>query len=155
MFVRRKSIDENQGILSSFMKGDKLVGDIISTGKNTGATRQSTNTSAKKRVRPLSPQDNSLTESNKRAHLDQSMENNTPSNDQQSNHNQQTTVDLNPQLTELKRQIFAGLDSMLAPLKKEIKELKDDQKEILDGDKCINENKIAKKFIQNEEKKGN
>ena len=41
---------------------------------------------------------------------------------------------------------------MLAPLRSEIKELKDNQKEILNGDKLINENKISKKFVQNEEK---
>ena len=41
---------------------------------------------------------------------------------------------------------------MLAPLRQEIKELKEDQKEILDGDKLINENKIAQKFVRNEEK---
>ena len=41
---------------------------------------------------------------------------------------------------------------MLAPLRMEIKKLKDNQKEILDGDRLINENKIAKKFVRNEEK---
>ena len=32
MFARRKSLDENQGILSSLVKGNKLVGEIKSTG---------------------------------------------------------------------------------------------------------------------------
>ena len=41
---------------------------------------------------------------------------------------------------------------MLAPLRQEIQELKEDQKEILEGDKLINENKIAKKFVRSEEK---
>ena len=48
--------------------------------------------------------------------------------------------------------MLAGFRSILAPLKREIKELKDDQKKMLDGEKLINETKIAKKFVQNEEK---
>ena len=150
MFARRKSLDENQGTLSSFVKGNKLVGEIKSTGKNIGTPKSMTPNSAKKRGRPLSPQDNSSIEQNKRLHLEQSMDNNSQPNQQQMNNS--SSVPLNPELTELKRQMFAGFESMLAPLKREIKELKDDQKKMLDGEKLINETKIAKKFVQNEEK---
>ena len=150
MFARRKSLDENQGTLSSFVKGNKLVGEIKSTGKNIGTPKSTTPNSTKKRVRPLSPQDNSLIEQNKRMHLEQSMDNNSQPNQQQMNNS--SSVPLNPELAELKRQMFAGFELMLAPLKKEIKELKDDQKKKLDGEKLINETKIAKKFVQNEEK---
>ena len=66
------------------------------------------------------------------------MDNNSQPSQQQIDNS--SSVPLNPELTELKRQIFAGFESMLAPLRKEIKELKDDQKEILDGEKLINEN---------------
>ena len=72
MFARRKSIDENQGILSSFVKGNKLVGEIKPSGKNLSTPKSAT----PKRVRPLSPQDNTLVEQNKRMHLDPKMENN-------------------------------------------------------------------------------
>ena len=68
MFARRKSLDENQGTLSSFVKGNKLVGEIKSTGKNIGTPKSRTPNSTKKRVRPLSPQDNSSIEQNKRMH---------------------------------------------------------------------------------------
>ena len=148
MFARRKSLDENQGILSSFVKGNRLVGEIKSSGKNTSSPKSP----AQKRVRPLSPQDNTLVEQNKRMHLDPKMENNNQSSQQQLVNNAPVSVPLNPELTELKRQIFAGFESMLAPLRQEIKELKEDQKEILDGDKLINEDKIAKKFVRSEEK---
>ena len=150
MFARRKSLDENQGTLSSFVKGNKLVGEIKSTGKNIGTPKSTTPNSTKKRVRPLSPQDNSSIEQNKRMHVEQSMDNNSQPNQQQMNNS--SSVPLNPELAELKRQMFAGFELMLAPLKKEIKELKDDQKKMLDGEKLINETKIAKKFAQNEEK---
>ena len=150
MFARRKSLDEKQGTLSSLVKGNKLVGEIKSTGKNIGTPKSTTPNSTKKRVRPLSPQDNSSIEQNKRMHLEQSMDNNSQSNQQQMNNS--SSVPLNPELAELKRQMFAGFKLMLAPLKKEIKELKEDQKKMLDGEKLINETKIAKKFVQNEEK---
>ena len=150
MFARRKTLDENQGILSSFVKGNKLVAEIKPTGKNISTPKSTTPNSVKKRGRPLSPRDNSSIEQNKRLHLEQRMDNNSKPSQQQIDNS--SSVPLNPELTELKRQIFAGFESMLAPLRKEIKELKDDQKEILDGKKLINENKIAKKFVQNEEK---
>ena len=102
MFARRKSLDENQGILSSFVKGNKLVGEIKSTGKNTGTPKSTTPNSFKKRVRPLSPQDNSLGEQNKRMHLDLKMDNNNQPNVQQSDNNAPVPVPLNPELTELK-----------------------------------------------------
>ena len=153
MFARRKSLDENQGILSSFVKGNKLVGEIKPSGKCTGTSKASTPNSFKKRGRPLSPQDNTIIEQNKRLHMDKNMDNNNQTGLQQVDNNPSpSTVPLNSELTELKRQIFAGFESMLAPLRKEIKELKDDQKEILDGDRLINENKITKKFAQNDEK---
>ena len=153
MFARRKILDENQAILSSFVKGNKLVGEIKPTGKNIGTPKSTTPNSAKKRGRPLSPRDNSSIERNKRLHLEQRMDNNRQPSQQQIDNS--SSVPLNPEQTELKRQIFAGFESMLTPLRKEIKELKDDQKEILDGKKLINENKIAKKFVQNEEKQRN
>ena len=155
MFTRRKSVDENQGILSSFVKGNKLVGEIKPTGKSTGISspKALTPTSAKKRNRPISPQDNTSIKQNKRVHLDSRMDNNTQPKPQASdNQTPPSTVELNPELTELKRQIFAGFESLLAPLKQEIKELKDDQKEILDGDRLLNESKITRKLEQNEEK---
>ena len=43
--------------------------------------------------------------------------------------NNEGQVPLNPELTELRRQIFAGFETLLAPIKQEIKELKDDQKD--------------------------
>ena len=59
---------------------------------------------------------------------------------------------LNPELTELKRQIFAGFETLLVPLRQEIKELKDDQKILFESDKFTSETKIERKFVQAEEK---
>ena len=66
--------------------------------------------------------------------------------------NNEGHVPLNPELTELKRQIFAGFETLLAPIKQEIKELKDNQKILFECDKSINKNRIEKKFVQNEER---
>ena len=90
----------------------------------------------------------------KRAHMDNSTEENKKNNDtgQGVNNKGQVPVPLNPELTELKRQIFAGFETLLAPIKQEIKELKDDQKILFECDKSINKSKIEKKFVQNEER---
>ena len=117
MFGRRKSLDENQTVLSNFVKGEKIIKKI--TGKSPcsnpsqkhPSTPGSLNASpSRKRIRPLSPNNNSDIESNKRAHLDKEMENNTTEDHDTS------TVPLNPELTELKRQIFAGFETLLAPI---------------------------------------
>ena len=153
MFGRRKSLDENQTVLSNFVKGEKIIKKI--TGKSPcsnpsqkhPSTPGSLNASpSRKRIRPLSPNNNSDIESNKRAHLDKEMENNTTEDHDTS------TVPLNPERTELKRQIFAGFETLLAPIKKEIKELKDDQKTLFEGQTTTCAPKIERKFVQSEER---
>ena len=145
MFTRRKSLDENQTVLANFVKNDKLVCDIkVSNSQSTPRARTTPNTT-KKRVRPLSPKDNTSQTQCKRAHLEQSME---PKRD--SEHS--STIALNPELTELKRQIFVGIESLIEPLKQEIKELKDDQKTLFECDQISNTNKIERKLINNNEK---
>ena len=150
---RRKSLDENQTVLSNFVKGEKIIKKI--TGKSPCSNPSQTHTStpgslnaspSRKRIRPLSPNNNSDIESNKRAHLDKEMENNTTEDHDTS------TVLLNPELTELKRQIFAGFETLLAPIKKEIKELKDDQKTLFEGQTATCAPKIERKFVQSEER---
>ena len=84
------------------------------------------------------------------------MDNNTESNKNNTtegtSENNAEQVPLNPELTELKRQIFASFETLLAPIKQEIKELKDGQKVLFECDKSINNNKIEKRFVQNEER---
>ena len=143
MFTRRKSLDDNQTVLANFVKNDKLVGEITGSTSNTPRTKSS------KRSRPLSPQDNTKPDQRKRAHIEHNME--------PVEHNNKVTtpepkVVLNPELTELKKQIFAGFETLLVPLRQEIKELKDDQKILFECDKFTSENKIEKKFVQAEEK---
>ena len=86
--------------------------------------------------------------------MDNSTEENKNNSDtgQGVNNKEQVPVSLNPELTELKRQIFAGFETLLAPIKQEIKGLKDDQKILFECDKSINKSKIEKKFVQNEER---
>ena len=151
MFTRRKSIDENQSVLANFVKNDKLVGEITGNSSNTPRTKSSA--PVKKRSRPLSPQDSTKSDQNKRAHIEHTME---PS--EQNNNASTPKVDnsaniiLNPELTELKKQIFAGFETLLVPLRQEIRELKDDQKILFDSDKFTTETKIERKFVQTEEK---
>ena len=148
MFTRRKSLDDNQTILANFVKNDKLVSDIkVSSSQSTPRVKNTPSTT-KKRVRPLSPRDNSLTAQCKRVHIEQNME---PKSDSEQSATS-STIALNPELTELKRQIFAGFESMIEPLKQEIKELKDDQKILFECDKFTNSSKIERKLIKNDEK---
>ena len=146
MFTRRKSLDEKQGILSNFVKNDQVIGDIKTPGKTVSTTRSGSTT--KKRNRPLSPTEKAAEEQNKRVHIDHSMAN----NEDRGTGKEMEEVPLNPELTELKKQIFAGISSMLAPIKQEIKELKDDQKILFDSEKFTNETKIERKFVQTDEK---
>ena len=156
MFTRRKSIDENQTVLSGFVsKQDKIDKKRI-TGKTPSTPRASndstpSSSSTKKRIRPVSPPDSTIVQ-NKRIHMD----NNTEVNKNNTTEEQSVTnalhVLLDPELTELKRQIFAGFETLLAPIKQEIKELKDGQKILFDCDKSINNNKIEKKLVQNKER---
>ena len=161
MFTRHKSIDGNQTVLSGFVnkqdKQDKV--DKNSTTSNNSRTPKAHNysttssSSAKKRNRPVSSPDFASAHT-KRAHMDNSTEENKNNSgtSQGVNNEAQAPVPLNPELTELKRQIFAGFETLLAPIKQEIKELKDDQKILFECDKSINKSKIEKKFVQNEER---
>ena len=154
MFTRRKIIDGNQTVLSGFVnKQDKL--DIKkNTGKSPNTPKvqncsTASSSSAKKRA-PSSPE--SALVHTKRAHMDNSTEEHKNNSKTCQGVNSDGQVPLNPELTELKRQIFAGFETLLAPIKQEIKELKDDQKILFECDKSINKSKIEKKFVQNEER---
>ena len=133
MFTRRKSLNENQTVLSGYVskqeKSDKKknTGKTSSTPKAQNENTSSTTSSsiAKKRHRPISPPDSTKAQ-NKRAHMDNTKDNISSTKEQSANNEVQ--IPLNPELTELKRQIFAGFENLLAPIKQEIKELKDDQK---------------------------
>ena len=160
MFTRRKSIDENQTVLSGYVSKQEKTDKKKNTGKNLGtprATNESTSstpssTTTKKRHRPISPPDSIKAQSqSKRVHMDKTIENKNHSTDKQGVNNE-GQIALNPELTELKRQIFAGFEDLLAPIKQEIKELKDDQKILFEGETNINKSRIEKKFVQNEER---
>ena len=163
MFTRRKSIDENQTVLSGYVSKQEKTDKKKNTGKNLGtprATNESTSstpssTTTKKRHRPISPPDSIKAQSqSKRVHMDKTIENKNHSTDKQGVNNK-GLIALNPELTELKRQIFAGFEDLLAPIKQEIKELKDDQKILFEGETNINKSRIEKKFVQNEERQKN
>ena len=77
MFTRRKSLDDNQRILSNFKKNDQIIGELKSTGRKistpkSSATSTPKTNSGKKRERPLSPTDNALTD-HKRIHMEQNI----------------------------------------------------------------------------------
>ena len=153
MFTRHKSLDDNQTVLSGFVNKSKKIDKKRSTGRSPSASKShnisaTSSSSTKKRNRPTSPTDTILSR-NKRAYMEN---NNDTTNSANQGVNNAEQVLLNPELTELKRQIFAGFESLLAPIKQEIKELKDGQKVLFECDKSINNTKIEKKFIQNEER---
>ena len=102
-------------------------------------------------TRPISPPDSTIVQ-NKRTHMDNTTEVNKDNTIDEQSVNNEGQVPLNPELTELKRQIFAGFETLLAPIKQEIKELKDDQKILFECDKSINKSRIEKKLVQNEER---
>ena len=152
----RKSIDGNQTVLSGFVNKQDKLDKKRTTSKNPSTPKvhsysTPSSSSAKKRNRPLSSPDSALVQT-KRTHMDNSTEENKHNSNSGQGVNNEGQVSLNPELTELKRQIFAGFETLLAPIKQEIKELKDDQKILFECDKSINKSKIEKKFIQNEER---
>ena len=156
MFTRRKSIDENQTVLSGFVNKQDKLDKKRTTSKNPSTPKvhsysTPSSSSAKKRNRPPSSPDSALVQT-KRTHMDNSTEENKHNSNSSQGVNNEGQVSLNPELTELKRQIFAGFETLLAPIKQEIKELKDDQKILFECDKSINKSKIEKKFVQNEER---
>ena len=77
--------------------------------------------------------------------MDKTIDNKHHSTDKQGVNNE-GQIALNPELTELKRQIFAGFEDLLAPIKQEIKELKDDQKILFEGETNINKSRIEKEI---------
>ena len=156
MFTRRKSIDENQTVLSGFENKQDKLDKKRTTSKNPSTPKAHnystpSSSSAKKRNRPPSSPDSALVQT-KKTHMDNSTEENKYNSNSGQGVNNEGQVHLNPELTELKRHIFAGFETLLAPIKQEIKELKDDQKILFECDKSINKSKIEKKFVQNEER---
>ena len=149
MFTRRKSLGDNQTILGNFVKNDILVSDIKVSSSQSTPRAKTTPSNTKKRVRPLSPKENSLQTQCKRLHIEQKME---PQSGKEQQSTTSSTIALNPELTELKRQIFAGFETLIEPLKQEIKELKEDQKVLFECDQITNSHKLERKLIKNDEK---
>ena len=104
----------------------------------------SANSSTKKRSRPVLSSPDSSTE--RRPNKRQVMENNTEVNTKNGG---EVPVKLNPELEMLKKQLFAGFESMIEPLKKDIKQLQEDQK----SDKSVlNVETVNRKVQRNEMK---
>ena len=140
--------------MSNFKKNDQIIGETKSTGRKTSTPKSNlkgtpkANSTGKKRERPLSPTDNTLTDQNKRMHMEQ----NIVEAGAVGGNNMPEEVPINPELTELKRQIFAGFACMLDPIKQEIKDIKEDQRILFDSEKFTNETKIERRFVQTNEK---
>ena len=156
MFTRRKSLDDNQTVLSGFVsKNDKTDKKLLS-GRSPGVSRghitsSISSPSIKKRNRPTSPTDNTVVQNN-RAHMENNNKADMANTLETQSVNNVEHVPLNPELTELKWQIFAGFESLLAPIKQEIKELKDGQKVLSECNKGTTNNRIERKLVQNDER---
>ena len=121
-------LEPNQPGITRFVeRGKDHPIQFISVNRSTkqstpGATTPSTESANKKRSRPVLSSPDSSTE--RRPNKRQVMENNTEVNPVLG----EQPVKLNPELEMLKKQLFAGIESMIEPLKKDIKQLQEDQK---------------------------
>ena len=113
-------------------------GKVDTSEKAPGAER-----ATKKRIRPevSSPDSSAERQPNKRKNLNMT--------DNEDNNTQEDQVNLKPELRELKRQLFAGIEQLIEPLKKDIRELKADRNQ--DGTVLCVET-VNRKFRRNEAK---
>ena len=117
---------------------------LSAKGTATPIKSPSVDSLTKKRSHPVLSSPDSSTERrpNKRQVMENSTEVNTKNGAEQ-------PVKLNPELEMLKKQLFAGFQSMIEPLKKDIKQLQEDQK--LDKT-VLNVEMVNRKFQRNEMK---
>ena len=124
---------------SQFISANRTL-KLSAKGTATPIKSPSADSLTKKRSRPVLSSPDSSTE--RRSNKQQVMENNTENGVEQS-------VKLNPELEMLKKQLFAGFESMIEPLKKDIKQLQEDQKS---EKSVLNVETVNRKFQSNEMK---
>ena len=135
-----------QGI-SKFVEKSKAV-SATSTSENTGnKTSTTSSTSNLKRTCQGSHSPSTEKPPNKRQATKQGKQKTMEANNNPDN--KQSGVELNPELRELKRQLFEGFEQMIEPLKRDIEELKTDRD---NRNAALNVETLSRKPKNNDEK---
>ena len=116
------------------------------TGKGTSTT-SSTSKPSQKRTRQSSLSPSTEKPANKKQVMQQghstTMESTNTSN------NKKPTIELNPELCELKRQLFEGFEQLIEPLKRDIEDLKTDRD---NRNAALNVETVSRRFRNNDER---
>ena len=115
------------------------------TGVQTPEANLSTDSAPKKRTRPEASSPNSSTEKQPSKRQAITMED----NDQALNNLKEEHGNLRPELVELKRQLFAGFEQLIEPIKKDIQALKSERKSEASA-LCVET--VNRKFLRSEAK---
>ena len=135
-----------QGI-SKFVEKSKAV-SATSTSENTGnRTSTTSSTSNLKRMHQGSHSPSTEKPPNKRQATRQGKQKTMEANNNPDS--KQSGVDLNPELHELKRQLFEGFEQMIEPLKQDIEDLKTDRD---NRNAALNVETLSRKLKNNDEK---
>ena len=135
-----------QGI-SRFVEKGKAV-SATSTSENTGNKTSTTcSTSNLKRMRQGSHSPSTEKPPNKRQATRQGKQKTMEASN--NSDSKQSGVELNPELHELKRQLFEGFEQMIEPLKRDIKDLKTDRD---NRNAALNVETLSRKLKNNDEK---
>ena len=129
------------------MEKSKAV-SATSTSENTGnKTSTTSSTSNLKRMRQGSHSPSTEKPPNKRKATRQDKQKTMEANNNPDN--KQSGVELNPELCELKRQLFEGFEQMIEPLKRDIEDLKTDRD---NRNAALNVETLSRKLKNNDEK---
>ena len=133
--------------ISKFVGKSKAV-SATSTSENTGnKTSTTSSTSNLKRTHQGSHSPSTEKPPNKRQATRQGKQKTMEANNNPDN--KQSGVELNPELHELRRQLFEGFEQMIEPLKQDIKDLKTDRD---NRNAALNVETLSRKLKNNDEK---
>ena len=137
-----------QGI-SKFVEKSKTA-SATSTSENTGnSTSATSSNSSLERTRQGSHSPSTEKPPNKKQATKQGKHKTMESNNNQDSKPTGVSVELNPELCELKRQLFEGFEQMIKPLKRDIEDLKTDRD---NRNAALNVETLSRKLKNNDEK---
>ena len=149
---RRKnstSTTHTQQGISKFVEKSKIA-SATSTSENTGNSTSATSSNSNlKRMCQGSHSPSTEKPPNKRQATKQGKDKTMESNSNQDSKPTGVGVELNPELRELKRQLFEGFEQMIEPLKRDIKDLKTDRD---NRNAALNVEALSRKLKNNDEK---
>ena len=145
----RMSTTHIQQGISKFVEKSKIT-SATSTSENTGnSTSVTSSNSNLKRTRQGSHSPSTEKPPNKRQATKQGKHNTMEPNNNQNSKPTGAGVDLNPELRELKRQLFEGFEQMIEPLKRDIEDLKTDRD---NRNAALNVETLSRKLKNNDER---